>query len=418
MKRVNLIIFFLVLGLAAYAQKEAKPKAPQVEKAKTLLDKGDLKGAKDIIDYALIYEKTKDKSKTHYYSGLIYEEIYFKQDSGRMEELDPNAFVKSINGYQKVKTIENEMGMYYIFSDQRLNKLYTYVFNKAALQYQNEDYKGSLMNFDLVTKINPNDTAAITYGGYAAQQLSAVYKDSAAIVDQTDTAKVNYYKARQSQMMENAYQHFNFLVEHKMADVHIHRQVIYYFRSIKNDTLAALNAVEQARKQFPDDPELKQDEITMMILSGKIELAKKQLTDAIEKDPGNHLYYYELGYIYDNANDYENSVKYYEKCLEINADYFEANFNLGVKHYNVGATISKEANFMTMDEYKKKGKEIEDKAAVYFQKSLPYFEKCHKLQPKDVGVLQTLTTIYGQLHIKDKADEAKKELDLLEGEKK
>jgi tetratricopeptide (TPR) repeat protein len=391
MKRVNFIIFFLVFSLAAYAQKEAKPKAPNLEKSKTLLDKGDLKGAKDIIDYALIYEKTKDKAKTHYYSGLIYEAIYYKQDSGKIEELDPNAFDKCVAGFKKVKTLENEMGMYFIFSDQRLNKLYGYVFNKAAQEYQNEEYKKALMNFDLVTKINEFDTMAITYGGYSAQQDGNT---------------------------EVAYQHFTFLADHNMADVRVHRNIIYYLRSVKNDTLAALDAVEKARKQYPEDPELKQDEITLMILSGKIDNAKKQLTDAIEKVPGNHLYYYELGYIYDNANDYENSVKYYEKCLEINPDYFEANFNLGVKHYNQAAMISKEANFMTVDEYKKKGKEVEEKAAVYFQKALPYFEKCHKLQPSDVGVLQTLTTVYGQLHMTDKAAEAKKQLEVLEGGEK
>jgi tetratricopeptide (TPR) repeat protein len=391
MKRVNFIIFFLVISLAAYAQKEPKPKAPQVEKSKVLLDKGDLKGAKDIIDYALIYEKTKDKSKTHYYAGLIYESIYFKQDSGKMEELDPKAFEKCVEGYKKVKTLENQMGMYYIFSDTKLNNLYGYIFNKAAQEYQNEDYKNAVVDFDLVTKINEYDTAAITYAGYAAQQDGNT---------------------------EVAYQHFAFLVAHGMADVHVHRNIIYYYRSVKNDTIAALEAVEKARQQFPDDHDLKQDEITMMILTGKIENAKKQLQDAIDKDPSNHLYYYELGYIYDNASDYENSVKYYEKCLEINPDYFEANFNLGVKHYNMAASISKEANFMSVEEYKKKGKEVEQKAAVYFQKALPYFEKCHKLQPKDSGVSQTLITVYGQLHMTDKAAETQKELDATEGAEK
>ncbi|HLF35699.1 MAG TPA: tetratricopeptide repeat protein [Cyclobacteriaceae bacterium] len=390
MKRLNILIIFLALTTAVHAQKQEKPKAPNIEKAKALLDKGDSKGAKDIIDYALIYEKTKDKVKTHYYAGLIYENIFYAQDSLDNEDIDPMAFDKCVEGYKKVKTLENEFGTYYNFADIRLNNLYGFIFNKAAQEYQNEEYDQSIRNFDRATKIVENDTIAITYAGYAAQQAG------------NDDLAMKY---------------FTYLADHKMADPSVHRNIIYIYRSVKNDTTAALQAVEKARAQFPEDEELKQDEITMMILTGRIDNAKRQLEDAISKDPGNYLYYYELGFIHDEAGDYENSVKNYEKCLEINPDYFEANFNLGVQHYNVGAEKIKAANFMSVDEFRKKGKAIEEEAHIYFNKSLPYFEKCRELQADDIPVLQTLSALYGQLKMPEKMEIVNKELDALGAEK-
>jgi tetratricopeptide (TPR) repeat protein len=350
------------------------------------LDKGDLAGAKQMIDFALTDDKLADKSKTQYYLGLIYQEIFQKQDSGMIQVMDADAFQKAVDGYKKVKTMENEYGAYYNFSDLRLQQMYSIVFNWAARQYQAEIYDSALINFDRATKIMDNDTTALTYAGFAAQQ---------------------------DKKPEVAMKYFQQLVDHNMADVNIFRNIIFIERNIFNDTLAALNTVEQARKIYPEDHDLKQDEITMMILTHKTAKAKQQLLDAVAKDPDNYMYYYELGYIYDNENDYDNAVKYYTECLNKNPDYFEANYNLGVKEYNEGAKLAKKANFMTVEEYKKNGQAIMDSAAVYFKQALPYFEKCHQLQPDDVSTVQTLAGIYQQLKMKDKAEEMNAILDKL-----
>lgn len=384
MKNLFFIILLLMASVAVFGQKQ---KPPQVEKSKVLLDKGQIDEAKTIIDEAIIFEKTKDKSKTWYYYGLIYESIALRQDS-LGENRDPMAFNKAIEGFSKVKTIENQFGTFFLFSDQRLNNLYAYLFNRAAQSYQNEEFEDAVKYFDFVKLIYPDDTLAYEYAGYAAQQF-----------DNQDIALRN----------------FEYMADHNMASVNVHRNIIYIYRSLKNDTTAALKATEKARQQFPDDHDLKQEEISMLIMTNQEEKAKKQLEDAISKDPDNHIYYYELGYIYDVSDDYENSVRYYEMSLEKNPDFFDANFNLAVKHYNEGAEIEKEAQFMSVEEYRKRGKEVEEKASVFFKKSLPYFEKCHELEPGQVGVLQTLQTLYAFLKMPEKAEQARQKVEALGG---
>jgi tetratricopeptide (TPR) repeat protein len=382
MKKIELFLFLLLTVSIAFAQSE---KTPKIEKAKTSLDKGEVAEAQQIIDAAIIHEKTLDKVKTWYYRGLIYETIYNSEEPA-ISGLSENSFNETVEAFLKVKDLENETGTYFVFADQRLMALYSSVFNAAADAYQSGDYERAIEYFDMALVIFPDDTTSWQYSGYAAQQL-----------DDNELALKN----------------FNYLADNSMADVNVHRNIIYIYRAVVKDTVAALNAAERARQQFPDDHDLKQDEITLLIMANKIEEAKQRLTAAMEKDPDNYLLYYEMGYIYDASENYDEASIWYEKCLEKNPEYFEALYNLGVNKYNQGAEILKEAQDMDLETYKKEGKAVEAKANDVFILAVPYFERAHEVNPEDVSTLQTLQTLYALMKNYDKVDEVKTKLDAL-----
>ncbi len=382
MKKIRLILFLLLTVSVAFAQKE---KTPKIEKAKILLDKGEVAEAQAIIDVATTHEKTSDKVKTWYYRGLIYETIYNSEDEA-VKSLSDDAYRIAAESFLKVKEMEPESSTYYIFADQRIVALYSASFNGAVEAYQSGDYEGAIAYFDMVKMVFPNDTTAWQYTGYAAQQL-----------DDTELA------------LEN----FNYLADNNMADVNVHRNIIYVYRAVVKDTLAALDAAKRARVQFPEDHDLKQDEITLLIMSNRIDEAKASLSAAIEKDPDNYILYYEMGYIYDAAEDYNTAGEWYEKCLEKNPEYFEALYNLGVNKYNQGAEILKEAQDMDLDTYKKEGKAVEARANEVFALAVPYFEKAHDVNPEDISTLQTLQTLYALMKEYEKVNETKAKLDAL-----
>lgn len=382
MKKIRLILFLLLTVSVAFAQKE---KTPKIEKAKLLLDKGEVAEAQAIIDVATTHEKTSDKVKTWYYRGLIYETIYNSEDEA-VKSLSDDAYRIAAESFLKVKEMEPESSTYYIFADQRIVALYSASFNGAVEAYQSGDYEGAIAYFDMVKMVFPNDTTAWQYTGYAAQQL-----------DDTELA------------LEN----FNYLADNNMADVNVHRNIIYVYRAVVKDTLAALDAAKRARVQFPEDHDLKQDEITLLIMSNRIDEAKASLSAAIEKDPDNYILYYEMGYIYDAAEDYNTAGEWYEKCLEKNPEYFEALYNLGVNKYNQGAEILKEAQDMDLDTYKKEGKAVEARANEVFALAVPYFEKAHDVNPEDISTLQTLQTLYALMKEYEKVNETKAKLDAL-----
>jgi len=60
------------------------------------------------------------------------------------------------------------------------------------------------------------------------------------------------------------------------------------------------------------------------LATGNYVMAKKHLTTAAERDPGNPLAYYWLGQTYERMNDTKNAITSYEKTLEISSGFFEA----------------------------------------------------------------------------------------------
>jgi len=91
---------------------------------------------------------------------------------------------------------------------------------------------------------------------------------------------------------------------------------------------------------------------------------------------------------------------YYESALKLDANYYDALYQLGALNYNDAADIKRLVNSMDMDTFKKEGKTYEDKIAAKYKEALPFFEKAFKVK-KDEDLKETLKQIYREL--KDEA---------------
>lgn len=91
---------------------------------------------------------------------------------------------------------------------------------------------------------------------------------------------------------------------------------------------------------------------------------------------------------------------YYESALKLDANYYDALYQLGALNYNDAADIKRLVNSMDMDTFKKDGKAFEDKIAAKYKEALPFFEKAFKVK-KDEDLKETLKQIYREL--KDEA---------------
>lgn len=149
----------------------------------------------------------------------------------------------------------------------------------------------------------------------------------------------------------------------------------------------------------------------------RVDEAKTKLEEAISEEPTNALYYYFLGYLYDFEEDSEMAQESYEKAIELNPEYYEANYNLGVVHYNRARDIISEMNNLSLDEYKKQEAEYTTRAKVHFEEALPYFEKAVEIKPEeDIQLLETLEGVYLQLKMTDKAAALEEKIKALTGQ--
>lgn len=373
-------LLFLMITTAALAQRK------NVRKAGRALDKGELKEAIDLIEPALTDEKTKDDPDTYYTRGQIYQAVVIDSSNQYSNVEDP--LQKAVDSYRKVQSMVDENDPQYVLTNQQLQQLWGLYVNAGITAFQDRSYEKAIKEFDMAKVVKPKDTTAYLYAGISAQS---------------------------DQQLDVALKNFEELVNLDYVDKDIYNTIIYILLNEKKDNEKALKYTRKAKELFPETSDFLRQEIVILINTNKARDALDRLSEAIEKDPDDEVLYYNRAFLYeqlsDEAKEEEKALEYddkavadYRKAIEIKPDYFDANFNLAANYYNRAAEILQQAQNMDLKEYQKRGKEVEEKAKVYFKDALPYLEKSEELRPDDTDVLNTLQTVYTRLGMDDKAE--------------
>ncbi len=94
---------------------------------------------------------------------------------------------------------------------------------------------------------------------------------------------------------------------------------------------------------------------------------------------------------------------FYKRALEIDANYYDALYQLGALSYNDAAEIKRKVNSMDMETYKKEGKAVEEQIAVKYKEALPYFERALVVK-KDEDLKEILRQVYRELKMEKTVD--------------
>ena len=119
------------------------------------------------------------------------------------------------------------------------------------------------------------------------------------------------------------------------------------------------------------------------------------------------------------ASDYSDSIyidkttKSYEMVLELDSNNLNANYNLGIFHYNQAVKIIEEMDYeMNLVRLY----EIQEECISLFLKALPYMKKAYELNPKRKETLIGLSGIYFSLNDIEKSELFKGELEQVKKE--
>ncbi|HKZ39010.1 MAG TPA: tetratricopeptide repeat protein [Chryseolinea sp.] len=378
MKRFTLLLLMFAT-VSVYAQKPVKP---NLNKALNSWKEGKLDEAKANIDAAITSEKLMNEAKTWYYRGLIYASIDTTSNEAQ-KALATDAYKTAVEAFKKADElntgkaelfIQDAAGLPMLKSQQMSNWAGGYL-NKGASQYQEEDLEGALKNFEKVQEILPSDTTAYFYAGFVANGLE------------------NYDKA-----IEN-FKKYNELGG-KSSDGYSIMSNIY--SGPKENKEEALKIIREAKTKFPANQDFPKVEIGLLIDLKRIDEAKSGLESAVQKEPGNKILHFYLGYANASLNKMDEAKKNYEDALKIDPQYFEAQLYLAKLMYSDAAAIKKEMSNLGISAADKKKKFDLDKVLVEKLKiALPYWEKAEKLKPDDQEVLDTLYAMYTDLDMQD-----------------
>jgi tetratricopeptide (TPR) repeat protein len=336
---------------------------------------GKLDLAKEAIDECVQNEKTIMDAKSWFYRGNIYYDIAVSPDSS-YRKLDPDPFKVAYESYMKAKELDTK-GEFTADIDRYTLAIAEGYYNLGVLAYNEQNYKGSALNFEKSFNVNRNfgrvDTTAL-YNAAVAASLG----------NETQLAK-QYYQ----QVAELGYERPD--IYSSLADIY----------KSEGDTAKAVKVVEEGRAKFPGDFNLLVAEINIYLATDEKEKAKADLETALEMDKTNPSIFFAVGTIYDQLGDIEKAVDAYKTAIQLNPEYFEANYNLGALYVNQAAEILDKANDLPLDaiaEYDKQKALADD----MLKASLPYLEKSLELMPEDVNTMVSLKEIYTRLGMTEK----------------
>lgn len=380
MKKLTLILVVILFATMSFAQKAV------VKDAASNLKKGKLDKAMESIELAIKDPTTSGDAKTWLTRANIYMDIY-NSPLPMYKALAPNALMLAKESLAKVKELDTKGELKEDVAKANVN-LVAGLYNYGAAFYTEKKYLEAAKAFEATYLLNKElgkiDTASIFNAGLSSE----LGKDE-----------------------DGAIKYYTLLVDLKYPQAPVFSSLaVMLINKGKFDEAKAV--VEKGKAQFPNNFDMLIAETNIFLKTGQTEKALDALETAVKKDTTNQTIYFAVGANYNilgndvtkpaefRAACYLKAEKAYKKALDIKSDYFDAAYNLGALYVNKASAIIEEANKLDLKETVKYDK-LKIDADNMLKLAIPYLEKAHQLEPKDMSSMTALKEIYARLGMND-----------------
>lgn len=170
----------------------------------------------------------------------------------------------------------------------------------------------------------------------------------------------------------------------------------------------AITAIQEARKDAPDDTSLIMTEANLYYELKDIPNYQRIIKEAIEKKPNDPELYFNLGVTNSNSKMPVEAEKYFKKAIELKPDYTDAYINMSeLKLRDDEKFVNDMSKLGTSVADTKKYDAIKANRSKMFADALPYLEKAYELDSKNDAVAKTLLSVYKAMEMTQKAKDLK-----------
>ena len=167
----------------------------------------------------------------------------------------------------------------------------------------------------------------------------------------------------------------------------------------------ALSAINEAKKEFPNDVNLVISEANVYFKLGDKDKFQELTKKAISMDPTNASLYFNVGTSAMESGNYDNAISYLEKSIELDPSSINSAFNLNNTYIEMGNAIDEKMNSLgnssadnkKYDEYRQEKTELYKKAASVLES---FINKNPEV--KNISLFKQLRNIYGAIGETDK----------------
>jgi len=358
-------------------QNKADKAAKQMDNAKIMMQK-----AKDAIDAATQHESTMNQPKTWHYYSVIYYKIGAYPE---FIELDHDAFMKALNGFVKIKQLDDK---YYQDNKREFQQYASSIganyYDLGANSYNELNYEDAYINFkksyDAAAIVGAMDNSALLNAAICAMKIEK-YEEAVSLLN---TLKNNNYD-----------------------DPSLYQNLAICYRGLGQNDLM-IETINTAREKYPEDQNIMNEMINSYLTIHRESEIIDQIIETAEKNPTQPVYYFILGTIYANPESelysVDKTLECYNNVIAIDSAYVDAYINAGSILIEKAAEKYNAANDLPFDKVNEYNAMMAEGKA-FDEIALPYVEKAHDLLPDDGAIKQALKTLYIRLKMNDKAAE-------------
>ncbi len=391
-------LFFVFLALIVVANSGCSAQGREIRRADSNLNRGNVAAALEHITEAMELEEAQNDPEAWVVKARVYMEIALSEDP-EIRALADNPVDVADDAIERAKALDED-GLHILDIQQALLLMSELTFNEGVEAYQAENWGPAsdyfLRSYELSESFDAPDTTTL-YNAALSAELGQNY----------DRAMNLYLQLRD--------------MEYDEPFLYSSLGTIAMFQG---DTLNATQYVREGRDLYPEDLDLIFAEANIHIFTGDVEQARDVLDLAIEKDPENPNLHFAFGANYDRmAQDtmyskeerefaYQEAVKAYEQAIELNPEYFDAIYNLGVLHFNKGITIFEEADEKLREthDFAQYEEDAEEFRQVWLD-AQPYLEQAKDMIDEDDPSYETVIISLVELYARTEQTEKLQEME-------
>ncbi|MBQ0735469.1 tetratricopeptide repeat protein [Aquimarina celericrescens] len=422
MKTKFIVVLFLTLSTIGFSQKQ------ELKSASKALKSGNLEVASEALKAAEgQLDAADEKMKAQYY--FLKGQVLAAKSADSIDNIEQAA-----NAYNKTMDIEKASGnsKYTLEASQKLQVLRQSLIESAIKDQNSKNYKGASEKLYLGYTTNKADTTYLYYAAgnavngkdyesalrYYVELKDLGYKGISTEYYATnkETGEEESFDSKQTRDLSVKTGSYikpeDRKTDSKSGEIAKNIALIYISQGKDEE---AMKAIEDAKKENPNDSALMQAEADVYYKLGNFEKYKVLMEQIVANDPKNPDLLYNLGVSASRLGDTDQAMDYYKKALELKPDYAAAQINIAAAILGKEKSIVDEMNNLgTSSKDYKRYDELKEQRMDIYRSAVPYLEGALQNKPDNIEALRTLMNIYYQLD-DPKADEVKSKLKALEG---
>lgn len=395
-----LIPFILILSFSVYGQKkELKAVGKLVENQDYDTALNQLLSLESIVEGL----ELKYQAQYQFLAGNIY---------GRQQN-----FKAAFAAFESAKQLESDNGSskHTVDIDKLTNDFTIEAVNKAIDENQNENYVKAAELLILVYNVDQDKNRDYLYYAASSAVNGGDYDSALAyyqeLRDLDYTGSVEKFYATETETGEEielsaenyklfqklkAYSNFRTeMTESKLPEI-VKNIALIYVQQKQNDL--AIGAIKEARAANPLDIGLILTEADLYIQLGDKQKFTDLMKEAIEKDPNNHILYFNLGVITAEQGDRAKARAYYETAIELDPSYAASYLNLAALILDEEPELVEKMNSLGNSRADNiKYEQFQKQREGLFLEAVPVLEKLTEIDPSNVEALNTLKNIFGTI---------------------